>query len=75
MRAPARFLCITEQNSFPEIGEVPHSVAYSFQNLGLVVAALYKAVCPGDVHGVETEDFACSTFFAAYWPLLLSFFN
>ena len=23
----------------------------------------------------RTEDFACSTFFAAYWPLLLSFFN
>ena len=37
--APARFLYIKEQDSFSKIVEITHTIGYTFQNLGFVVAA------------------------------------
>ena len=37
-------LCMAEENSIFEIAEVTHPEADSFQNFGLVVAALNKAI-------------------------------
>ena len=37
VKAPARFLCIAEENSISEIAEITHSEADSFQDFGLVV--------------------------------------
>ena len=40
VKAPARFLCMAEENSISEIAEITHSEADPFQDLGFVVAAL-----------------------------------
>ena len=47
------FLCMAEQNPFPEIWEIPHTKADTLQNLCFVVAAFNEAICPGDIHGVQ----------------------
>ena len=44
VKAPARFLCTTEEDSVSEIAEVTHSKTDSFQDFGFVVAAFNKAV-------------------------------
>ena len=44
VKAPARFLCAAEENPVSEIAEVTHSKADPFQDFGLVVAALNKAI-------------------------------
>ena len=41
---PARFSCMAEQDSFPEIGEIPHAKADALQNLCFVVAAFNEAI-------------------------------
>ena len=38
-KAPARFLCITEENSLSEIIEVSHTKTNPFQNLRLIITA------------------------------------
>ena len=43
-KAPARFLCMAEENSVSEIAEVTHPKADPFQDFGLVVAAFNKTV-------------------------------
>ena len=44
---------MAEENSIFEIAEVTHPEADSFQDFGLVVAALNKAICPRDIHRIE----------------------
>ena len=43
-KAPARFLCITEENSFSEIREATHTETNPLQYFCLVVAALNKTI-------------------------------
>lgn len=50
--APARFSCIAEEDSFPEVVEATHTVSHPLKDLGFIVAAFIIAVCPGDVHSV-----------------------
>ena len=50
---PARFLCITEENSLSKIIEVTHTVAGTFKNFGFVVTPLNEAICPWDFQGVD----------------------
>ena len=42
--SPARFLCTAEEDSVSEITEVTYPEADPFQDFGLVVAALNKAI-------------------------------
>lgn len=44
VKAPARFLCMAEEDSISEIAEVTHSEADPFQDFGFVVATLNKAI-------------------------------
>ena len=44
VKAPARILCMAEEDSVSEIAEVTHSKADPLQGFGLVVAALNKAI-------------------------------
>ena len=44
VKAPARILCMAEEDSVSEIAEVTHSKADPLQDFGLVVAALNKAI-------------------------------
>ena len=43
-RAPARFLCITEEDSLSEISEVTHAEANSLQHFCFVIAAFNEAI-------------------------------
>ena len=52
-QAPARSLCITEENSFSEIRKVTHTEANALQHFCLVVAAFNKSVCPWHIHGIK----------------------
>ena len=52
-KAPTRFLCITEENSFSKIIEITHSETNPFQDLRFIVAAFNIAVRPWNIHGVE----------------------
>ena len=52
-RAPARFLCITEENSFSKMIEIAHTVASALEDLSFVVAAFYIAISPRDIHRVQ----------------------
>ena len=53
VKAPARFLRITEEDSLSEIIEVTHTETNSFQDLGFVVAAFDISVRPRNIHSVE----------------------
>lgn len=44
VKAPARFLCMAEEDSISEIAEVTHSEADPFQDFGFVVATLNKSI-------------------------------
>ena len=44
---------MAEQDSLPEVIEVPHSVADALEHLRFVIAALDVSVRPGHIHGVE----------------------
>ena len=44
VKAPARFLCIAEEDSVSEIAEVAHPKANPFQDFRLVVAAFNEAI-------------------------------
>ena len=44
VKAPARILCMAEEDSVSEITEVTYSEADPLQDFGLVVAALNKAI-------------------------------
>ncbi len=52
-RAPARFLCIAEENSFSKMIEIAHAVASALEDFGFVVAAFNVTICPGDIHRVK----------------------
>ena len=52
-KAPARFLCITEQYSFPEIIEIRHAKADSFQDFSFIITAFNITVRPRNIHGVQ----------------------
>ena len=52
-KVPARFLCITEENSLSEIAEVTHTETYSFQDLRFIIAAFNISVRPGNIHRVK----------------------
>ena len=43
-KAPARFLCMAEENSVSEIAEVTHPEADSLQDFSFVIAALNKSI-------------------------------
>ena len=53
MKAPARFLCICEKDSFSEIVEVTHTEANPLQYFGFIIAAFNEAICPGDIQRVQ----------------------
>ena len=53
VNAPARFLCIAVEDSFPEVLDVTNAEADSFQDLDFVVAALDEAVRPRDIKSVQ----------------------
>ena len=44
VKAPARFLCMAEEDSVSKITEITHPEADAFQDFGFVVAAFNKAV-------------------------------
>ena len=44
VKAPARFLCIAEEDSVSEIAEVTHPEADSLQDFSFIVAALNKSI-------------------------------
>ena len=53
MKAPARFLCITEENSLSEIVEVSHTKTNTFQDFGFVIAAFNITIRPWNIHRVQ----------------------
>ena len=52
-KAPARFLCIAEENSLSEIVKVSHAKADTLQDFGFVVTTLNITIRPGNIHGVQ----------------------
>lgn len=44
VKAPARILCMAEEDSVSEIAEVTHSKAYPFQGFGFIIASFNKAI-------------------------------
>ena len=44
VKAPARILCMAEEDPVSEIAEVTHSKAYPFQGFGFIIASFNKAI-------------------------------
>jgi hypothetical protein len=52
VKAPTRFLCITEENSFSEIIEATHTVGHSLEYFGFIVTAFHVA---RHMHGITQK--------------------
>lgn len=51
--APTRFLCVTEQDSFSEVVEIPNTETDPFQDLGFIVTAFDVSIRPRHIHRMK----------------------